>query len=143
MTDGLIGAWTLNSFQVRHSNGNVSYPFGEDAIGSLMYDPSGRFSGLAFRRGRTKFAVDDTSKGTDPEIREAFSGSVAYYGSFSIDGPAGKVTHHVDGSVFPNWEGGDQVRFFSLKDGVLRIETPPTLWGGDTVVFLLEWRRAG
>ena len=34
---------------------------------------------------------------------------IAYAGPFSADAGNGTVTHHVDVSLFPNWQGHDQV----------------------------------
>ena len=32
----IVGAWKLNSFEIQKADGQVLYPFGEDAHGSLM-----------------------------------------------------------------------------------------------------------
>jgi hypothetical protein len=46
---------------------------------------------------------------------------VAYAGPFSVDVGNGTVTHHVDVSLFPNWQGRDQVRRVTIEGGRLSI----------------------
>jgi lipocalin-like protein len=41
--------------------------------------------------------------------------SIAYAGPFSVDVGNGTVTHHVDVSLFPNWQGHDQVRRVTIE----------------------------
>jgi hypothetical protein len=40
----IIGAWRLISFEIQKADGEVIYPFGENAQGSIIYTESGRFS---------------------------------------------------------------------------------------------------
>jgi hypothetical protein len=46
---------------------------------------------------------------------------VADAGPFSADVGNGTVTHHVDVSLFPNWQGRDQVRHVTIEGGRLSI----------------------
>ena len=46
---------------------------------------------------------------------------IAYAGPFSVDVGNGTVTHHVDVSLFPNWQGHDQVRRVTIEGGRLSI----------------------
>jgi len=38
----IIGTWKLISFEIQKENGEVVYPFGKNAQGSLIYTRSGR-----------------------------------------------------------------------------------------------------
>jgi hypothetical protein len=40
----LVGAWRLLSWENRTADGQVTYPMGIDALGSLLYTADGRFS---------------------------------------------------------------------------------------------------
>ena len=46
---------------------------------------------------------------------------VAYAGPFSADVSNGTLTHHVDVSLFPNWQGHDQIRRVTIEGGRLSI----------------------
>ena len=54
------------------------------------------------RRDQPRFQDDDWRKATDEEKAAAWSGYFAYFGSFTVDEGAGIVTHHIEGSWFPN-----------------------------------------
>ena len=136
------GAWKLVSFEIRSENGKAIYPFGQDAQGSIIYTESGRFSAQLMRTNRPRFASGDQMKGTTEEIEANYKGIISYYGSYKFDREAGLVIHHVEGSLFPNWEGQEQKRYFELSGNRLKIRTPPTLWGGGgEVVGVIIWER--
>ena len=80
---------------------------------------------------------------TDAEVRAAYDGYLAYWGTFDLDAARGTVTHHVRGSLYPNWVGQDQVRAYSLEGRRLTLRTPPMKQRGREVVGLLTWERLG
>jgi len=138
----LTGTWKLISCETRSSNGEVAYPYGKDPFGMLMYDPCGKlFFALLMRRDRPKFASNDPWRGTPEEIKAAFEGFNAYCGTYEVNEEKGTVTHHVEGSMFPNWVGMDQIRFFKYSDDQLLLSTPPILLGGKQSTAHLIWAR--
>ena len=80
-------------------------------------------------------------RGTDAEVRSAFEGFIGYFGSYSIDAEKGTATHHVLGASFPNWMGGDEVRFYKLEGTELILSTPPTFYGSERCEGVLVWER--
>lgn len=40
--EALVGAWQLRSWENRADDGQVTYPMGTDALGSLLYTADGR-----------------------------------------------------------------------------------------------------
>jgi len=137
----IIGTWKLISFETQRENGEVTYPFGKNAQGSLIYTESGRFSAQLMRPDRPQLASGDQMRGTAEEIKANYEGFVSYYGHYEFDGKKGFVIHHVKGSLFPNWEGQSQKRFYELSGNRLKLITPPTLWSGGEVVGVLIWER--
>jgi len=138
----ITGAWKLVSFEIRKDNGEVIYPFGKDARGSIIYTEPGRFSVQLMRTNRPRSASGDQMKGTIEEIEANYKGCISYYGSFECDHGGGFVVHHVEGSLFPNWEGQGLKRCFELSGNRLNLTTPPTLWGGGgEIIGILEWER--
>ena len=91
---------------------------------------------------RPLFASGDLTRGSDTEVRAALAGYIAYYGTYTVDWPRGVITHHVQGALFPNWIGGDQVRTFRLDGDRLTITTPPIRMGGEDSTTVLVWERA-
>jgi hypothetical protein len=137
----VIGAWKLVSFETRKENGEVVFPFGKNAQGSLIYTKSGRMSVHLMRSDRPRFASGDQMKGTTEEIKANYEGLISYYGSYEFDREKGLVIHNIQGSLFPNWEGQRQERYFELSGDRLKLSTPPTLWGGGKAVAVMLWER--
>lgn len=137
----LVGAWRLKAFRIESSNGEVSYPFGESAKGVLLYSRCGLVSAQLMSTDRPQFESDDQQVGTEKEFEEGFKNCISYFGTYELHDEEGFVIHHVENSLFPNWEGTPQKRFFELKDNTLRISTPPVSWGNEQKVGLLVWER--
>jgi len=138
----IVGAWRLVSFEIEREDETVIRPFGADAQGMIIYTDSGRFSVQVMRSDRPSIAAGDQMRGTPEEIEAIYKGCISYYGSYELDAEGGFVVHRVEGSLFPNWEGEGQKRFFELSGDRLRLRTPPTLWGGGgRIVGVLDWER--
>ena len=137
----ILGAWKLISFEIRRENGEVVYPFGKNAKGIIIYTDSGRMSVQLTRPDRPQFSSGDQLRGTDKEIRANYEGFVSYYGPYEFYGDKGFVVHHLEGSLFPNWEGQRHKRFFEFSGNRLKLSTPPTLWGGGEIVAIKIWER--
>lgn len=142
-SSSIIGAWKLISLEIQKENGEVIYPFGKNAQGSIIYTVSGRFSSQVMRPDRPKFASGDQMKGTAEEIKVNYEGTISYYGPYEFDTENNFIIHQVEGSLFPNWEGHEQKRFFELSGNRLKLSTPPYLWGGEGIVAMLIWERIG
>lgn len=138
----LAGTWRLVSFESRTSNGEVRHPLGRSQAGQLLYDAGGHMSAQLMTPDRPKFASGDRLRGSDAELRAATDGYIAYYGTYSVDVSAGIVTHHVQGALFPNSIGGDEVRYFRLDGDRLTITTPPMQLDAEQVTTVLVWERA-
>lgn len=138
----MIGSWKLVSSEMRKSNGEIVYPLGKNAQGSIIYTKSGRFSAQVMSAERPSFVSGDPFNGTAEEIETSFKGVVSYYGTYVHDNENGLVEHHVEGSLFPNWEGQVQKRFFELIGNQLNITSAPVLLGGGgEIVVALVWER--
>jgi hypothetical protein len=136
----LVGHWSLVSFEAV-SGEHTEYPFGPGAVGQITYDAAGHMAVQIMKAGRPLFASADQGAGTAEEVSAAFTGYVAYYGTYSVDQRAGVVTHHLSASMFPNWVGSEQRRELLLEGDRLILSTPPTLFQGTQRVFRLVWKR--
>lgn len=136
-----VGAWRLVSYESRDSMGAVQYPWGKGAVGQLLYDARGNMSAMIMKPDRTPFASQDLRRGTDAEVRTAFEGFLAYFGTYTVDAVKGTVTHHVRGASYPNVVGGDQVRHYRFDGMQLVLSTPPIQIGGRPLTTVLVWER--
>ena len=107
-----------------------------------MYDGNGRFSGQIMARERPGFVTGNLLKGTDDEVRAAFEGYVAYYGSYSLDERQGLMVHTVEGSFFPNWVGDVQIRAYEFRGETLQLSTMPIKGSRADLTVVLVWERA-
>lgn len=142
LKDQLIGAWSLVSLETTEKDGKVTQPLGPNPKGTLMYSASGRMAAVLVHPDRPRFVATDSRQATDAEVVQAFKGCVAYFGTFEIrDEAKGIVVHKVEGSLFPNWAGTDQVRYAKLDGDRLVIQNPTTAFGRSGAVARLVWQR--
>lgn len=137
----LAGVWRLQSSEFRATGGEVLYPFGDDAFGVVVFSESGYMSAQIMRRGRPGFASGDQATGTPEEINAAFHGYIAYCGPCELDLQRQTVTTRVEGSLYPNWVGGQQLRFYQLIDDRLVLKTTPIVYGDREFTGVLTWKR--
>lgn len=142
MSNGeFIGTWKLVSAEYRRANGDTLEMYGAHPIGVLMYDADGNMSVQLMRQDRPRFAVADRLGGTPDEIRAAFQGYQAYFGTYSVDEAKRTVTHHLQGALLPNWVGVDQVRLYELTENQLQLRTAPLTIGGAEATGYVVWER--
>ena len=139
----LIGTWKLVAIEERDADGKLTVPldYGSDPVGMLMYDATGHMSAQAMRRGRSKLPSDDVHVATPEQAKAAFTGYNGYFGTYEVIESESIVIHHVEGSMIPNWEGGEQRRKFTISGDKLILEPPPIQAGGAKRVRRLTWQR--
>ncbi len=137
-----VGTWKLISFETRRSDGTVMYPFGKDLQGLIMYDGKGYWSCHIMGKNRPAFAAGQMAKGTPEEIKAAFEGSLCYWGTYDLDEKEKVLKLRIVDSLFPNWKGQDQKRFYEFSGTRYSIKTPPMRAGEVEIVSVLVWERA-
>ena len=138
MSERFIGTWKLVSFEMR-SDDQVTYPLGKDPVGYLIYSHEGYMAASLMASKRQRFLSMDILKATTEEIVAAYGTYVAYCGKYEVT--EDKVTHLVEVSLFPNWVGGKQERFYKLEGDELTLSTPPMIVGGKQQISYLIWKK--
>ncbi|MBI4776193.1 MAG: lipocalin-like domain-containing protein [Deltaproteobacteria bacterium] len=138
-----IGAWKLVSFIMHGRQGETAHLLGEDPQGLIVYHECGYMSAQLANPSVPKFADDNQWLGAPEEIKAAFEGFVSYYGTYSISEESKTVTHHVEVSLFPNWVGQDQVRFYDFSGNRLTLSTGSLRIGDQEWSAVLVWERIG
>jgi Lipocalin-like domain len=123
----LLGAWRLVSCEEDSGRG-VTYPLGQDAIGQISYDASGRMSAQLARADQAPFSSEDLRESTTQERTTAWANYFGYFGTYTVDAERKEVVHRIEGSWFPNLVGTEQIRHYRFegKQLVLLAHTP---WG--------------
>jgi len=137
----VVGSWKLVSYDTTTPQGVTTYPLGEDAVGLLIYLPSGRMSVQFMRPNPAKFASGDAWRGTLEEERAAFRGFFGYAGRYTLDPKHGSVTHHIEISSIPDYVGTNVMRTFTMTGNRITLRTPQRAMAGQTSTSTLIWER--
>jgi hypothetical protein len=133
-----IGTWTLVSI-TSGEGANQTLPYGPNPKGTMMVDANGRFSIMAVRYDLPKFGSNNRMSGTPEENQSIVQGSIAFFGTYSIDEDTHVFTVNVEGSTFPNFTGGTQTRILSFSGDEVTYFNPTPSMGGSAAV---TYRRA-
>lgn len=134
----IAGIWQLMTRTVTRADGTaiVDPVLGEKPSGRLVYDASGAMMLQMMRTGR-KQAISTPANPKDASNARVSLGYDSYFGRYTVDEKAGTVTHHVEGSLFPEDLGDDWVRPFTLNGDTLTLR----LTGEDGLTRTLVFQR--
>ncbi|MBV9333360.1 MAG: lipocalin-like domain-containing protein [Candidatus Eremiobacteraeota bacterium] len=136
--EGIVGAWSLVSFDVDEGKGREKARFGPDPVGYLIYSADARMAAVLAGTHRPPLKSPDGAAQSEENRTQALLNFLAYAGRYEVRGD--RVFHHVEVSVFTNLMGTTLERQFALRGDTLTIRTlPPEIWNGSNV---LVWRRA-
>ena len=132
----LSGNWALVSYVTEAPDGRTGKPYG-DAVGRLSYDEAGNMSGQVMRPGRAPVIHGQSGL---PDVRAAYAGYIAYFGTYKVNETRDTVVHHVHGSLNPTWVGTEQVRRMHF-DGDRLILSTDVRKGDALIRHTLTWQR--
>ena len=135
----LAGRWTLVSNDI-DQDGKKIENFGPNPKGQLMFDGSGHFILLNGRADLPKIAAGNRVSGTPEENKAIVQGSIALYGTYSVDVATKELVFNIEYSTYPNWTGQTQRRPFTVAGDKLTYTVPPVATGRGS--SQLVWQRA-
>ena len=107
--------------------------------------PDGHYSVQIMRASLPKFASNNRDKGTTDENKAVVGGTIAHFGTYSVNDADKSLNFRIESSSFPNWNGTKQKRTITaLTDDVLTFnEANPSAAGasGDVAQIELVWRK--
>jgi hypothetical protein len=133
----LVGTWILVSNFTNRDDGSKVDLLGPNPKGILMIDNDDHFSAHEMRSDLPRFG-SNSRQGTEAESKAIMLGSIAYFGTYTIDEAAKTLTVHIDACSFPNWNGTDQKKSFTLSKDELTWSDAGL--GGRPVYTI--WKRA-
>jgi len=102
--------------------------------GIMIYDSLGNMAAQAMpNRVRRKYAVPEP---TPEEAKDAITGYLAYFGTYSVDEQARTITHHRKANINPGGVNDDVVRTYVFESNDRLVLTP----AGSTNTIV--WERA-
>jgi hypothetical protein len=121
----LIGTWRVIEFADLDKDGTWVNWFGEHPRGYFVYDETGHVHIQIMKVPPLppfpEANADDAIPPTAEHARAAFNAYFAYFGTYTVDAEKHIVTHHVEGSLSPDYTDTDQPRPFRLKGNRLEI----------------------
>jgi Lipocalin-like domain len=134
----VVGAWTMKS-NVLDQAGTKTEPYGSDAKGSVILTSTGRVALVITRADLPKFASNNRTTGTAEENKAVVAGSIAYFGTYTINEPEKLLILRLEGGTFPNWTGTEQKRTLELSGDEMKfINQVPSMGAGTITV---TWKR--
>jgi hypothetical protein len=130
----LVGTWEWVSVDNTAADGSRTQPFGPKPGGYLTFGADGRFFWLITRPGRAKFASGRRDQGTADENKATVQGSLSYCGTYAISNDT--LIMRIDASTYPNEEGAEQKRAFTLNGDQLTWRNPTVSTGASGVATL-------
>ena len=125
LQEQVAGTWMIVSQYVEVDGQRVD-TIGPNAKGSTIFDQSGHFVSVVQAANLPKFASNNRLTGTDAENTAVIHGSLAYYGTYTVNEKNNTITLHLEGSTFPNWDGVVQTRTVAISANRMNMDTKYT-----------------
>lgn len=131
LKDQLVGTWTVVSWEQTNKDGSKFERFGTNPKGVNVFDADGRFFIMFARSELPKMASNNPSTSMPEEDKGIEGGSVAYFGTYTVDAARKIVTLRVEASSLPNQAGVEQkLTIISLTADELKYTNTTAVIGG-------------
>ena len=141
LKDRMLGTWHFVIAEVTAPDGQKSYPFGPKPRGILMFTPEGDFAQIHIAGEVPKIASGNRLAATPEEYAAIMRGTIAQFGTYTVDEDKQTFTMKFTASTYPNWEGTLQTRSVDKLTDDEFINTNPQVGAGRGSAYNL-YRRA-
>jgi hypothetical protein len=139
LKDQIVGTWVMVSNVTTRPDGSKVDTFGPNPKGITVFDSGGRVTVVVTRSDLPKFASNSRAGGSADENKAVVQGSIAYYGTYSVNEAEKSLTIQIEAGTYPNWIGTTTKRTIVLSEDELTQLNPAGSAGG-TVEF--KFKRA-
>jgi hypothetical protein len=133
--DRLVGTWAYVSVDTVRPDGTRQAMYGINPQGIAVFDESGHYILMTTRADVPKFASDNRMEGTAEENKAVVQGMIAHFGTYTVNELDKTITFHVIASSYPNWNGAQQRRPFTVDAEQLKWTTPASSGGTAEVIL--------
>jgi Lipocalin-like domain len=130
LREQLIGTWKFISSTGKTPDGTPTW--GDNPMGVLIFTDNGSYVSIIVRADVPKFAAKNRLQGTPDENKAAVHGSIATFGTFTVDEAKKSYTARFEASTYPNNTGIDQTRPFTISGDELKVINPASSAGGQS-----------
>ncbi|SAL04264.1 hypothetical protein AWB78_06876 [Caballeronia calidae] len=135
LRDEVIGTWAYVSVDIVRPDGTRQAMYGTNPQGIAVFDESGHYILMTSRGDIPKFASDNRMEGTAEENKAVVQGMIAHFGTYTVNRLDNTITFHVIASSYPNWNGVQQKRPFTVDAEQLKWATPASSGGTAEVIL--------
>ena len=110
----IVGTWSFVIAEITGADGQKNLPFGDKPKGMLIFTADGHFSQVHISGDLPKIASNNRLAGSDADNKAIVHGSLALFGTYTVDEEKKALTFSIEGSTFPNLQGVKQTRTIDL-----------------------------
>ena len=130
LKDQVIGTWMVVSAEMVRSDGTRVHMYGDEPQGILVLSADGTYVTINTRKDLPRISAGNRERATEEEAK-ATRGTLAYYGTYTVDEQKRILTVNVTGSTFANQLGTKQTRIItSLTPTEMTFTNPAATSGG-------------
>lgn len=139
MREQITGAWSFVSVVSERQDGTRAEPFGAAPTGLIIFTADGHFSLFQSRATLPRIAANDRARATAEEAQSIVEGSIAYFGTYTVNEAERSLTLRLAGSTYANLPPVQHRQVTLLNANELHFINPRTPSG---VTLRTVWRRA-
>ena len=110
LKDQLVGTWNFVIAEITTADGKKTLPFGDKPKGQIIFTADGHFSQVHVSSGLPRIASNNRLAGTDADNKAIVQGTLALFGTYTVDEAQKTLTFNIVASTYPNQEGTSQTR---------------------------------
>jgi hypothetical protein len=126
LQEQLVGTWNFVIAEITTTDGRKGLPFGDKPKGMVIFTADGHFSQVHVAGDLPRIASNNRLAGSPEDNRAIVHGSLALFGTYSVDEAKRTLTFKIEGSTFPNQQGTSQTRTIDLLTADEFRNTNPT-----------------
>jgi hypothetical protein len=114
LRERLVGTWSFVIAEITTADGKRTLPFGDQPKGMLIFTSDGHFAQVHVAGDLPRIASNNRLAGTPEDNKAIVHGSLALFGTYTVDEEKKTLTFKIEGSTFPNLAGVAQTRTIDL-----------------------------
>src|SRR5713226_7135526 len=114
LREQLVGTWNFVIAEITTADGKKTLPFGDKPKGMLIFTADGHFSQVHVAGDLPKIASNNRLAGSAEDNKAIVHGSLALFGTYTVDEDKKTLTFKIEGSTYPNLAGVAQTRTIDL-----------------------------
>jgi len=130
LKDQLVGTWHFVVAEVTAPDGKKSFPFGPTPRGIVIFTSDGDFAQIHIASEVPKIASGNRLAAAPEEYAGIMKGTLAQFGTYTVDEEKKTFTYKITASTFPNWDGILQTRLIEKLSDDEMINTNPQVGAG-------------